>query len=902
MVNQLIQLCRRILFYFRRDRFDQEMEEEMKFHLEKKAEANLTAGMSPDEAHYTARRRFGNQTLLIEKSREIWAFRSLETFWQDFRYSLRMLRKSPIFFLTAVLTLAAGIGANTAIFTLLHGLFLRELPVLRPAELARINLIGPIPGSESAERGIPWRMYQQLRLQQQSFTDLSAWAFAGVNIRDGEGVLRMYRVTLPTGNAFEVLGVKPYLGRLLTPSDDVRGGPSMGWPAVLSYGFWYERVGGDPQIIGKRLEVSNTIATIVGVTPPEFQGVLPGESTKIYLPLQFLTVLIGKHNLDSPAVSVFCRPIGRLKPGISLAQANADMAIYQPSLIREFLSPDQVYPSFIEKTRLTVSSASDGLGSFLVKKYLQPLLLMQCLVAVVLLLCCVNVGGLMMSTVYSRRHEFAVRMAMGARRWRLTRQYLTESFVIAIMGATLGAAAAWYGNRLLLAFFIDPNDQEGLFVKPDKIVFLITSLSAVLTTLLFGAAPAWHAGRSDPGTLLKSRTALGGRKRLLGRAFVPLQVALSVALVASAGLLSQSLIRIRSEQVGFDIGHITITCPQFHNLPQKGDALLDLYQRMVDRLEQLPGIQSAAATWYTPMTNSMATATFRAMIGGADSPEDSRLAWNDVGPGYFRTMRIGILAGREFERNERDRSVCVLNESAASHLFHQQAAIGQYVRSNDPQRFPKGAACRVIGVAQDAKYASAREKAPRTIYFPLNKEIGGSFVFLMRSDSEATATAAYRRALAEIAPMTPLLRFATLQQQMDDSLGQQRLITLMSQLFGGLALFLSALGLYGLLSSSVAQRTSEIGIRIALGAQRRAVLRMILYEALRLLAAGVLLGSIALLLTVRLIQGLLYGISPFDPVILFATVGLLGCVILVAAFIPALRAAAVDPIQALRLE
>src|SRR5262245_54085943 len=232
MLNQLTQLCRRLLFYFRRDRFDRELEEEMKFHLEKKAEANLTAGMSPDEAHYTARRQFGNLTLLREKSREIWAFRSLETFWQDFRYSLRMLRKSPIFFLTAVLTLAAGIGANTAIFTLLHGLFLRDLPVPQPAELARINLIGPLPGSENAERGIPWRMYQQLRLQQRSFTDLSALVNSRVNIRDGEGVLRIYPSIHPTGNTFEVLGVKPYLGRLLTSSDDVRGGPSTGWPAV----------------------------------------------------------------------------------------------------------------------------------------------------------------------------------------------------------------------------------------------------------------------------------------------------------------------------------------------------------------------------------------------------------------------------------------------------------------------------------------------------------------------------------------------------------------------------------------------------------------------------------------------------------------------------------------------
>jgi len=527
---------------------------------------------------------------------------------------------------------------------------------------------------------------------------------------------------------------------------------------------------------------------------------------------------------------------------------------------------------------------------------------MQGLVAVVLLLCCVNVGGLMMSTVHARSHEFAVRVAMGAGRWRLIRQYLTESFIIAAAGAMLGAVAAWYGNGLLLTFFIDPNGQEGLQITPDRTVLWVTSFCAVLTTLLFGAAPAWYAGRSDPGTLLKSRTVVGGRRRIAGRAFVPIQVALSVALVASAGLLSRSLIRIRSERVGFDISHITITCPQFYNLPQKGDALHDLYLRMVDRLEQSPGIESVAYTLYTPMTNSMPTATFHAMTGGAGSAEDSRLAWNDVGPGYFRTMQTRILAGREFERNERDRSVCVLNLSAANHLFPRQEAIGQYVRTNDSQNFLKGATCQVIGIAEDAKYASAREEPPRTIYFPLTREMNGNFVFLMRSDSEATVIAAYRKALAEIAPTTPLLRFATLEQQMDDSLGAQRLITLMSQLFGGLALLLSALGLYGLLASSVAQRTGEIGVRIALGAQRGAILRMILYEALRFLAAGILLGSLALLLIARLIQGLMYGVSVFDPTTLIVTVGLLGSVVLVAATIPALRAASVDPIQALRME
>lgn len=895
-------LKQRLRALFRRSDLENELDEELRAHLEREIGQNLRLGMSPEEARQVALKEFGGIEQAKEECRDARGVHMIEEFWQDLRHGLRVLRKSPVFCFTAILTLAVGIGANTAVFTLLHGLFLRGLPVPRPAELARINLIGPLSGSKSAEVGVPWRIYQQLRLRQRSFEDLSAWVVGRVNVRDGEGVLRMYNAILPTGNAFGVLGVKPYLGRLLDSSDDIRGGPSMGWTAVLSHSFWYERFGGDPQIIGKQIEISKAFVTVVGVTPPEFQGLFQGERPRIFLPLQFLTVLIGKAELDSPETNFSCWPIGRLKTGVDFAQVNAEMAVYQPELIREFVSPDQFYRSFIEKSRLQVSSARTGLGSSWARRSWQPLLLMQGLVAVVLLLCCVNVGGLMMSTVHARSHEFAVRMAMGAGRWRLIRQYLTESFIIAAAGATLGAVAAWYGNGLLLTFFIDPNGQEGLQITPDRTVLWVTSFCAVLTTLLFGAAPAWYAGRSDPGTLLKSRTVVGGRRRIAGRAFVPIQVALSVALVASAGLLSRSLIRIRSERVGFDISHITITCPQFYNLPQKGDALHDLYLRMVDRLEQSPGIESVAYTLYTPMTNVMPTATFHAMTGGAGSAEDSRLAWNDVGPGYFRTMQTRILAGREFERNERDRSVCVLNLSAANHLFPRQEAIGQYVRTNDSQNFLKGATCQVIGIAEDAKYASAREEPPRTIYFPLTREMNGNFVFLMRSDSEATVIAAYRKALAEIAPTTPLLRFATLERQMDDSLGAQRLITLMSQLFGGLALLLSALGLYGLLASSVAQRTGEIGVRIALGAQRGAILRMILYEALRFLAAGILLGSLALLLIVRLIQGLMYGVSAFHPTTLIVTVGLLGSVVLVAATIPALRAASVDPIQALRME
>ena len=886
-------------------RTDADLEEEVCLHRELQIDDGLAAGKSRDEATRLAHLRLGSNRVIVERVRDEEWLTIFEGWYRDVLLGLRALRKSPVFSVTTILTIALGIGANTAIFTLLYGLLLRSLPVTRPERLVHVGIFNPESKYSDAGSDLPYRMLDQFRRQQHSLESVSAWLYEEVAIRDRDGTARLYFAGLVGGNGFSLLGMKPYIGRLIAPKDDVPGGPAEGWPAVLSYGFWNERFGADPGIVGRHLNVGNTPVTVVGVAAPQFTGVWPGSDTKIYLPLMFEVPLRGIGPLDGAKSFFQCSAIGRLKPGVTITQAQSEASTYWPALFRQFIPVEyQRYP-FFQHATLRVASARAGLPTYFRYVYGHPLRLMQALVLAVLLLCCVNVGGLMMSKVYLRQREFAIRNAIGAARWRLIRQHLTESLVIALAGAALGGAGAWFTSRPLLYFFRDPMMGQPIAVHPDKTVFWVTGICAIAATLLFGTLPAWRAGRSDPGSLLKSRTAQASRRSIAGRAFVPLQVALSLVLVALATMLSQSLIHIRSERTGFELNHVTIQSTHFDQLPEKGNAKLDLYQRMVDRLDQMPGIRSAAVTWMTPMTGIQETTAFEAGPTGATPRENAHLPFNIVGPSYFQTMHTRILEGREFFKSERQPNVCILNQAAAVYFFSSTHVLGGSVRSKDTRAFPNPIACRVIGIAQDAKFANLREPPPPTIYFPLSMQALRSepaLVFLINAASKAQAIAGYRKMLSEIAPTMPLVIFATLKEQEDAALGSERLITAMSSLFAALALFLSALGLYGLLSASVAQRTSEIGVRIALGAQRANVLRMILSDALSLFAAGLILGAAALFAAVRLIQKMLYHVAAFDAITLTCVVSLLLAVTLAAALPPALRAASVDPMEALRAD
>ncbi len=899
------QLLDRIRIRFGHFRSSSDIEAEMRVHAELEAEDLRANGVSPAEAQRLANAALGNRRVAIERLRDGEFVTHVEGWFRDITFAVRALSRNPAFSITAILTLALGIGANTAIFSLLYGLVLKSLPV---AEASRLVEVGLASRADTNEAGnfLTKDMLTFVHSNLKSVGALSGWVGMEAPVEDNDGSLRTYSAAFVTGNAYEVMSQRPILGRLIAPFDDVRGGPPQGWPVVLSYGFWNDHFGRDRNIVGKRIRVSGANVVVVGVMQPEFKGIWPGTDVKLYLPLQFLNVLFKEDVLNTPNSLFGLEAIGRLIPGASISTANAELKRLERRLLTQFIPTIYQHDPFIEQAYTRVISARSGVPTYVRRTYAKSLYLMQGLVAMVLLLCCVNVGGLMMARVYTRQREFAIRLSLGAHVWRLLRQYMAESLLLAIAGSAFGALLTWHGTNFLLRFFRDPMMGESMQVSPDRSTLFFAGTLAILTTLACGVLPAWRSAHSDPGHLLKTRSSLGGQRHVAGRAFVPIQVALSLVLATLASLLSQSVFKLRSEHTGFDIDHVTIQTSPMKLLRLTPEQRLDLYQSLVDQLEEMPDIRSAAATSKTPMTGEEVMSSFQPRSDQAKDHVEFRLAFNDVGPGYFRTMQTAIVSGREFEKADRSLKVCVLNRSAARLLFPREEALGRYVQAADEREFKTGTECRVIGIAEDAKFSDVRQGPPPTIYFPLSlermKDKLGDLVFLINSGTKSAAVDAFRKVLAKKAPTLPLVLFVTLREQMDAALGSEELITFLSNFFALIALLLSALGLYGLLSASVTQRSAEIGMRIAVGADPRRVIRLIVREAMAMVLLGLLLGAFGLVFFARLVANMLHGVSPSDPVTLISVLGVLLAVSSIAALLPALRAASVDPIQALRVE
>ena len=832
----------------------------------------------------------------------------MQTLWQDVRFAVRQLPKSPIFSITAILTLAIGIGANAAIFSLIDDAMLRSLPVMRPDELVTVGF----KGGKLAEL-VPAQSLsglEQLRRQLKSVEGLSGWSPDMLSVPDQQGTLRSISGEMVSGDALGMLGVRPYLGRILNAGDDVPGGPAGGWPAVIGYGFWQDNFHGDPGIIGRHIRVSGQVVTVVGVLPQDYEGIFLGMHERILLPMHFLSAMSATPELDvyrTPEKSQVM-VLGRLRPGSTLEQLEAELASIPRDEVRTIL-PAQWRP-IPEFRGVSLGAEAKGHGfAFIGKQNRQSLMLLQGIVVLVLVLCCVNLTSVQFSRAQARQHEFAVRAALGAGWRRIVQQSLIESLLLAGIGSVAAAALAWSSTRALSAFLTPPGSAEPFLLRPDGRVLAFTTALAVLTTLLFGLAPAVFASRTAPAGLLRSAGTNRRRKGLGQRLYIPAQFAVALVLVFAAGLFSETLLRLRANHTGFDPSRITMVTAQFQSLKGSPAEIALLFREMTDTLRTSPGVQSAAYTWVTPVSGFAPDLVAQ---GVGQKQGERKITFNEVSDGYFATMRTRLLLGRGFNATDRDRSTCIVNEAAARLLFATGAgsgfALGESVKSSSSGGTAFTAECRVVGVAEDARYASLREPAPPTLYFPAGEATvaGGGYynnlVFLMRSQTMGEATTAYRAALARYAPSTGYMTFLRLPDQIDQSLGNERLIALLSNTFAAIALLLSAVGLFGVLALGVEQRRPELGVRLALGASRSNLLRLVLREAAVLVGAGAAAGVVIAAGGSGLISHFLYGVSTSDAGIALLALAALGAVALIAALGPALRASKTDPMQALRME
>jgi predicted permease len=834
---------------------------------------------------------------------------------QDLRYGARMLLKSKMFTLVAALSLALGIGANTAIFSLINALMLRTLPVKDAHELALFTVVR----AQGPDYLLTRPFYEMVRDRNQSFTGVIATGNVGrarmtAPEPGAAGAVESAQRQEVSGNFFSVLGVGAVVGRTLTEAVDNPTGPEPA--AVISHEFWQRRFGLDPAVVGRRITVNDTAVTIVGVAPPGFFGIEVGTRPELWMPIRALN----NPNLRQ-RIAWTEQVMGRLRPGVSMAQAQAEMDIFFRQYLDDLAgaqganwTPTQRQRHF--ETRIRLESGSAG-WTDLRQKFQRPLLILMMTVALTLLIACVNIANLLLARAASRRKEIAVRLSLGAGRFRLIRQLLTESVLLAMLGGAAGLLFARACLRALVVYL--PQQTRGVLdVAPDARVLIFTLAVSVLTGLLFGLAPAWRATRLDLTASLKDQTgASAGRSRMaLNKLLVVTQVALSLFLLIGAGLFVRSLRNLRTLDAGINYENIV----QFSIDPGSGYDIAqraNLYKQMLARLEALPGARSATFSAGGLLSGDLMA--LNVTVPGYTPVPDENMACNSltVGPRFFETMKMPLGAGRDFgPQDERPASSgnnpgfkgfdpsqnlaetpplpAVINQAMARYFFGQQNPIGK--------RFTvrlTGQPYEIIGVVKDSKYMNLREQPPRTYY------TYGSFrgTFQLRTDGDPAGYAATIHGLArEMDPRLQVFRLRTMKDVVDESLVQERFIAQIASAFSLFALLLACVGLYGVMSYAVARRTNEIGVRMALGARGADVVRMVMKETMLLVAVGMAVGLGAALATTRLISSLLFELSPNDPVTIAAAALLMVAVAALAGYLPARRASRVDPMEALRCE
>jgi predicted permease len=881
--------------FFRRNQWDAERAAELESHLQIETDRNIEGGMSPADARAAAYRKLGNPARIRETIYEMNSMSLLDAVWRDLRLSLRSLRKRPGFTMVVVLSLALGIGANAAIFSLVDAIVFRPLPVPNPGGLVTIDIAASRLTSFGASSYLDW---VDLSTRSKSFQALSTRQemSAGMNpagaVRDGKP--QVVWGQLVSGNFFSMLGVQPTLGRTFLPEEDQTPGkyPVM----VISYSLWKRTFAGDPGIIGKQVELSGRSFTIIGVTPKSFSGVGLWFRPDVYLPMM-MTPAVAPEGSDTLTHRSYrgCTLLGRLKPGVTIAQAQAEMNVIMSELEREYPDSNKDTVAIIrnEMSRRLENGNATFAG------------ILMGLVALVLMMACVNVASLMMAKATSRIREISMQMALGASRAALVRQFLTESTVLAILGGGSGiliAAACIRGFAALLPFSVSPAGPD---FHLDLRVLGCTALASMAAVFLFGVPPAVMAVK-EARSAVNTRSELGGRSRsaLIRRILIGGQVALSVVLLVASGLFLKAFSRAHNADLGFNPDHMLLVFVDPGLSGYKDERATHLNEQILERVSTLPEVTSATLAANVPFLSG---GSWDLSIDGYTSAGGEKFVdtnTNQIGPNYFATMQIPLLCGREFtgRDNEKAPQVAIVNETLARRYIigndSLDKALGRILRLRD------NVPIQIVGVVKDSSNGSISEPPPPVFYLPYLQQGSSRATLQLRTKGDPTAVVSLvRQQISAVdSEVTPLSVLTMADAFSSNGLFSFRIVAMLGGAFGLIALSLAVVGLYGVVSFVVSRRTQEIGIRMALGAQRSNVLRMILRNGISLAAGGVAIGMVVALAAAPLMRSLLNGVSPRDPLI-FVTISLiLLTATSVASWIPAHRATRVDPNAALRCE
>jgi predicted permease len=893
-------LVSRIAAIFRRGSLDASLDEEFRMHVDLATEEHMRRGVPGPEARRLALCEFGGVTQVREAYRSQRGLPLVEQVRRDVRYGILQLWKSPGFTLTAILTLALGVGANTTVFSMINGLLLRPLPVPDSDRLAvlGVNVGGPKPNFSFSEPFV-----RTLEHQHGALGAVLAFDRAAFQVRSGSSTEVVFGQYV-SGSFFHVLETPPLLGRTLNTQDDRKGGDPAGFAAVIGETLWSNQFRRDPDILGRRMVIDNVPFTIVGVMPRSFFGADPLQRPQIFVPLADEEVLAGAQSLIKFGKGAWWLSVmARLSPGATVEQASSQVAAATSAILHQSVS-DAGWVKRMEDRHIRFFAEPGSTGfTYIRLNFRKPLVAVFAMCGGILLLACLNLASLLMARGTARQRELATRMALGASRRRLVQQLMIEGLLLGLAGTTAGLALAPAVSRLLVAVLLGGQRDSYLDTSLDLRVFAFSAAVGILATLLFALAPAIKATSRNLIENIKDgqhATLTNERRAIFPRILLGAEVGIALILVVGAGLVATSLVRIYETGEGFDPRGVQNIEFNMEKSGIEGDAIIDFYRQMGQRLSRLPGVTGVSYELMTPLTGFQWDEDFPDTTGGT---HDTFI--NTVAPAYFSTMRIPLLAGREFTWNDTpsEGAKIILNQTASRQLFPGGNALGHSIRLDQGK---KTVVYDVVGIVGDAKYSDIHVASPATAYFALPQEDwqhSNSYTAVVRTTSTGGPLAsAVREITAQMAPQVPVPQVKSMQTIIDDALGADRMMTLLAVFFAVCALVVTAIGLYGTLAYTTARRTTEIGIRMALGAKRSQVAAMVFRQNLWVVMGGTVAGVAAALIASRALASFLFSTSAHDPWVIAASICALGFTACAASLVPAVRAAGVEPMSAIRSE